>query len=129
MSKFNVQFLTTAGANYFKQQAKNKKLGQLTDEQMEKLYHQVLQAELIVRDYKTINYDNHPVGREVLGHPMAVHVQNMVIELHSKADMIALVNDRQAKKNTKDNHKTNDTQTKTNNKNIKINALRNFANS
>jgi len=129
MSKFNVQFLTTAGANYFKKQAKNKKLGQLTDEQMEKLYHEVLQAELIVRDYKTINYDNHPVGQRVLGHPVAVHVQDMVIELHSKADMIALVNDRQAKKNTAGNHKTNDTQTKNNNKNIKINALRTFANS
>ena len=126
---FKTQFLTTAGENYFKSQAKTKKVGQLSDDQMEILYHDILQAELIVRDYKTINYDNHPIGKKVLGHPIPVHVQNMITELHSKADMIALVNDRKSKKNTKDNHKTQDTQTKTNNKNIKINALRNFANS
>ena len=126
---FKIQFLTNAGENFFKSQAKTKKAGQLTDKQMEILYHDILNTELIVRDYKKINYDNHPIGKKVLGHPIAVHVQEMITELHSKADMNALINDRTSKKNTKDNHRTQDTQSKTNSKNTKITALRNFANS
>lgn len=126
---FTVQFLTKAGENYFKQQARNKKIGQLSDEEMENLYNEILQAELIVRDYKTINYENHPIGQKVLKHPLDAHVAQMVRELHSKADLIALENSRNTKNNQKTNTKTQGTQTKANNKNIKINALRNFANS
>lgn len=126
---FKAQFLTKAGENYFKKQAKTKKVGQLSDEQMEVLYHDILVTELIVRDYKTIDYENNPKGFRVLSHPLQAHVEEMVIELHSKADMVALQNSRSTKNTQKTNTKTQDTQTKTNAKNTKINALRNFANS
>ena len=126
---FNVNFLTTAGENYFKKQAKNKKIGQLSDEQMEVLYHDILITELIVRDYKTINYENNPKGARVLSHPLQTHVEEMVLELHSKTDLVALQNSRSTKKTQKTNTRTQDTQTNTNNKNTKTSALRNFANS
>ena len=126
---FKTQFLTSAGENYFKQEARTKKIGQLTDDQMEVLYHDILNTELIVRDYKTIDYENHPVGYKVLKHPLEQHVQEMVIELHSKADMIALQNSRSTKNTQKTNAKTQARQTKTNTKSTKITALRNFANS
>ena len=126
---FNVNFLTKAGENYFRKQAKTKKIGQLTDEQMEVLYHDILITELIVRDYKTINYENNPKGARVLSHPLQPHVEDMVIELHSKADMVALQNSRSTKNTQKTNTKTQDRQTNTNSKNTKTTALRNFANS
>ncbi len=126
---FKVKFLTKAGENYFKKQAKSKKIGQLSDEQMEVLYHDILVTELIVRDYKTINYENNPKGARVLSHPLQTHVEEMVEELHSKADLSALQSTRLSKKVLKANTKTQDEQTIINNKNTKTNALRNFANS
>ena len=126
---FKIQFLTTAGEQYFKQQARDKKVGRLSDEEMENLYNEIRHTELIVRDYKTVNYENHPTGYKVLKHPLDNHVAQMVLELHGKQDLIALESSRNTKHNQKNNTKTQEIQSKQNTKNTKIQTLRNFANS
>ena len=126
---FKVQFLTTSGEQYFKQQARNKKIGQLTDDEMERLYDEIRQTELIIRDYKTVNYENHPTGYKVLKHPLDAHVAEMVLELHGKQDLIALEGSRNTKNSQKQTRQTQEAQSKQNTKNTKMTTLRNFANS